>query len=159
MLHIQNLEELDLIYVCAADPFCFEDLEARGRAHAERNECKPHDLARPILFDFRGVALIRQDSGAFSRVIARRQTLAQPHANNPAAFVVRNKDDYGMMRMYCALAAARGLRELDRALITEDMRIAAAWILAWGPQPDLPAEHLIDKLECAPSDTQAVRRA
>lgn len=156
MLYVHTLARFNLVHVRAAEPFNFSELEEHGRAAALTG--RSQDLSMPSLFDFRGVTLIREDTALLTRVIARRQRFANRTPNNHVAFVVRDEHDFGMMRMYTSLAAARGLRDLDHALVTLDIAEAAAWLLE---HVDAPATSTSACLlaELDPSDATGSDRA
>lgn len=150
MLDIHHLPGFDIVLVRAAEPFELRELEMRGRAAMAAGGEAARDLNRPTLFDFRKVNLMRFESAEFQRVIARRQGFGDRHPNNPAAFVVRNGDDYGMMRMYAAHAASYGLRDIDRSFVTERLEEAATWLLAMSGGPEDGAPALLAALQAPP---------
>jgi hypothetical protein len=128
MLLINHLPQFGLMLLTAYEPFSLMELEQQGRASAA-DDGDMDTLSLPMLFDFRCVNMMKYDSGDFQRIIARRQTFANRNPNNPAAFVVRDMDDYGMMRMYSAYAASYGLRDIERSFISENLGEAVSWML------------------------------
>lgn len=147
MIKLQHIPELDLLVVTAVDPFTFVDLSQHALAQETADGGLNPDLARPTIFDFRRVSLIRQDTASVHRMFAQRQRIEPRQPNNPAAHIVANEDDYGMMRMYCSLAASYGLREIEKSLVTLDVNEAAVWMLAQTGQPRDAKSSLLQNLE------------
>lgn len=145
MIDIAHLSELNLVLVRAKEPFSFLDLSAH--AVSVQGALPNDDLARPMLFDFRGVSLIRQDTSSIHRMFVQRQKLAPQAPNNPAAYIVANEDDYGMMRMYCSLAAVHGLREIDRNYVTQHAVEAVRWLLTQAGQPRQAEDTVLSVLQ------------
>ena len=147
MIKTQHIAALDIVLVHAEDPFSFLDLSRYALDKEAADGSVNPELGRPTIFDFRKVSLIRQDTASVHRMFAQRQRLEPRQPNNPAAHIVANEDDYGMMRMYCSLAASNGLRDLEKSLVTQEVAEAASWMLEQIGQPKETLDDLLQILD------------
>lgn len=147
MIRVQHIPSLDLVFIRAQEPFSFLDMSAQADTARAAPDLPEHDLTKPILFDFRAVSLIRQDSADIQKMFARRAQLEPASPNNLAAHIVANEDDYGMMRMCCSNAAIWGLRDLENSHVTLDPAEAVQWLLARMGKPEASQNALMQALE------------
>lgn len=132
MLSISTFDDWRLLLVTYSEPFAVADLMA-----AAASVDGHWSLHRGVLIDIRNVS-IASLSGADSRRFTNlRKGRMAGHRAEPAAFLIRNMEEFPYLRMHNQWVDPMGLRSEADTWITTGLLDALAWLERKTDQPGL----------------------
>ncbi len=126
MLRSAFVEEFQFTYILASPPFSLEELHDLLAA-VPTDPIPPRSLS-PVLLDLREIHLNRISEVDIRRHTMRKSALDPRLTSLPVAYVVRDLEDYSVVRMAIMFSELSQVSDEHRSLITQHLSEAVAWL-------------------------------
>ena len=127
MLRSTYVEEYGFTYILASHGFSLAELYDLI-ASVPTDPIPPQSLS-PVLLDLREVHLDHVTEVEIRRHTMRKSSLDPRLTSLPVAYVVRDLEDYSVVRMAMVFSELSHVSEEKRSLITEHLSEAVAWLI------------------------------